>query len=143
MYSSSYPSRRRSKDCVICGVGMKKNGLVWRAVATVLLSLVLLAFYYFSLNFSFFPFVMWGYMIVLAVLVTVYLIYNRGMSRNGITEDMLPDEWDVQKKKAFVDDAKMRMSKSRWMLVFIIAFIVTFVAEAVTLFVLPAIKRLF
>ena len=122
---------------------MKKNGLVWRAVATVLLSLVLLAFYYFSLNFSFFPFVMWGYMIVLAVLVTVYLIYNRGMSRNGITEDMLPDEWDVQKKKAFVDDAKMRMSKSRWMLVFIIAFIVTFVAEAVTLFVLPAIKRLF
>lgn len=104
--------------------------------ATVL-SLVLLAFYYFSMNFNFFPIVMFGYMIALAVLAFIYIIYNRALSRKGVTEDMLPVEWDIEKKRGFIEDGKRRLEKSRWMLVCIIALIVTFVVEAVTLFVLP------
>ena len=80
----------------------KGKNLLWHLVITVVLSLVLLAFYYFSLNFSFFPFVMWGYMIALAALALAYIIYNRGMSRKGITEDMLPDEWDADKKREYI-----------------------------------------
>ena len=113
-----------------------KSKLRHFVLATVL-SLALLAFYYFSMNFRFFPIVMFGYMIALAVLAFAYVIYNRAMSRKGITEDMLPVEWDIEKKREFIEDGKRRLDRSRWMLVCIIALIVTFVAEAVTLFLLP------
>lgn len=123
---------------------MEKNRkFLWRLVITLVLSLALLAFYYFSLNFSFFPFVMWGYMIALAALTLTYIIYNRGMSRKGITVDMLPDEWDADKKREFVESGAERLERSRWMLMLIIAFIVTFATEAITLFFLPLIDGLF
>ena len=47
-----------------------KSKLLHFAVATVL-SLVLLAFYYFSMNFTFFPIVMISYMVALAVLAFI------------------------------------------------------------------------
>ena len=105
-------------------------------VATVL-SLVLLAFYYFSMNFTFFPIVMISYMVALAVLAFIYIVYNRAFSRKGVTEEMLPPEWDVEKKREFIEDGKRRLAKSKWMLMGIIALIVTFVVEAVTLFLIP------
>lgn len=113
-----------------------KSKLRHFVLATVL-SLAFLAFYYFSMNFNFFPIVMFAYMIALAVLSLVYVLYNRAMSRNGVTEDMLPVEWDIDKKRGFIEDGKRRLEKSRWMLIAIIALIVTFVVEAVTLFVVP------
>ena len=113
-----------------------KSKLLHFAVATVL-SLVLLAFYYFSMNFNFFPIVMISYMVALAVLAFVYVIYNRAFSRKGITEEMRPVEWDIEKKREFIEDGKRRLDRSRWMLMGIIAFIVTFVVEAITLFLIP------
>ena len=119
-----------------------KSKLRYFAVATVL-SLALLAFYYFSMNFSFFPIVMFGYMIALAVLAFVYVIYNRAMSRNGVTVEMLPDEWDEEKKTEFVEDGKRRLRRSKWMLMLIIAFVITFAVEAIMLFVFPLVEGMF
>lgn len=113
-----------------------KSKLRYFAVATVL-SLILLAFYYFSMNFTFFPIVMISYMVALAVLAFIYIVYNRAFSRKGVTEEMLPPEWDVEKKREFIEDGKRRLAKSKWMLMGIIALIVTFVVEAVTLFLIP------
>ena len=124
-------------------MGKKDKIAVRYLIGTLLLSLVLLAFYYFSLNFDFFPFVMWGYMIALALTAFAYVIYNRGMSRKGVSEDMLPDEWDADKKREYVEDGKNRLRRSRWMLSFIIAFVVTFAAEAIVLFFVPLIDGLF
>ena len=122
----------------------KKDKIAIRyLIGTLLLSLVLLAFYYFSLNFDFFPFVMWGYMVALALTAFAYVIYNSGMSRKGVSEDMLPDEWDADRKREYVEDGKKRLGRSRWMLSFIIAFVVTFAAEAVVLFFVPLIDGLF
>ena len=121
----------------------KDKSLLWRLLGTVLLSLVLLGFYYFSLNFSFFPIVMIGYMVSLAALSLIYIIYNRAMSRNGVTEDMLPVEWDIEKKREFIEDGKRRLRRSRWILVAIISFIITFVVEALVLFVAPWFDGLF
>ena len=121
----------------------KDKGSILRLVGTLLLSLALLAFYYFSLNFTFFPFVMWGYMIALAVVSLAYVIYNRGMSRKGVSEDMLPDEWDADRKREYVEDGKNRLGRSRWMLSFIIAFVVTFATEAILLFFVPLVDGLF
>lgn len=118
----------------------KKNidkSFVLRLSATVGVSLLLLAVYYFAINFEFFRFVMWGYMIALAALVIAYIIYNKGMYLKGVTEDMLPDTMSLEEKRALIDGAKLRLKRSRWMLVFIIGFVVTFAVEAMLLFVLP------
>ena len=121
----------------------KEKRFPWRFVITLVLSLLLLAFYYLSLNFNFFPLVMWGYMIALAALALTYVIYNRGMSRRGVTEQMLPDEWDEDKKREFIQGGKDRLKRSSWILMLIIAFVVTFAVEAMMLFFIPLIKSLF
>jgi multisubunit Na+/H+ antiporter MnhB subunit len=108
--------------------------------ATVGVALLLLAFYYFSMNFEFFRFVMWGYMIALAALVIAYIIYNKGMYLKGVTEEMLPDEMSLEEKRALIDGAKRRLERSKWMIMLIIGFISTFAVEAVLLFVLPWIE---
>lgn len=108
--------------------------------ATVGVTLLLLAFYYFSMNFEFFRFVMWGYMIALAALVIAYIIYNKGMYLKGVTEEMLPDEMSLEEKRALIDGAKRRLERSKWMIMLIIGFIFTFAVEAVLLFVLPWIE---
>ena len=116
----------------------KKN--VITLCATVGVALLLLAFYYFSMNFEFFRFVMWGYMIALAALVLAYIIYNKGMYLKGVTEEMLPDEMSLEEKRALIDGAKRRLERSKWMIMLIIGFISTFAVEAVLLFVLPWIE---
>lgn len=116
----------------------KKN--VITLCATVGVALLLLAFYYFSMNFEFFRFVMWGYMIALAALVIAYIIYNKGMYLKGVTEEMLPDEMSLEEKRALIDGAKRRLERSKWMIMLIIGFIFTFAVEAVLLFVLPWIE---
>lgn len=116
----------------------KKN--VITLCATVVVALLLLAFYYFSMNFEFFRFVMWGYMIALAALVIGYIIYNKGMYLKGVTEEMLPDEMSLEEKRALIDGAKRRLERSKWMIMLIIGFIFTFAVEAVLLFVLPWIE---
>ncbi len=108
-------------------------------IATVMLSLIAVVAYYISMPYRFFPIVMWGYMAVLAVLVLVYIIYNRGFSRKGVTEDMLPDSWDIEKKREFVENGKKRVERSKWLLSVIIAFVATFFIEAIQLFVLPTV----
>lgn len=116
----------------------KKN--VITLCVTVVVALLLLAFYYFSMNFEFFRFVMWGYMIALAALVIAYIIYNKGMYLKGVTEEMLPDEMSLEEKRALIDGAKRRLERSKWMIMLIIGFISTFAVEAVLLFVLPWIE---
>ena len=118
----------------------KDNRGLLRLLSTLLLSLVLLGFYYFSMSFSFFPFVMFGYMIAEAVLVVVYICYNRAFSWRGVSEDMLPEEWDAEKKSRFLAECKERQRRSQWMLVAIISFLVTFICEALLLFLLPLVK---
>ena len=69
-----------------------------------------------------------------AILIT-YLVYNRAFVNKDVTEDMLPVDWSPEKRKAFVEDTRRRAEKSRWMLMLIIPFVVTFMAEALYLFV--------
>ena len=101
------------------------------------LSAFFCAFYYSSMRFPghFFPVVMFSYMIVLTVLIFVYIIYNRGFSRKGVTEEMLPPEWTYEQKREFIENGERRLEKSKWILVFIISIFFTFIAEVFVLFV--------
>ena len=75
------------------------------------------------------------YCLSFAVILITYLIYNRAFVNKDVTEDMLPPDWSPEKRKAFVEDTRRRAEKSRWMLMLIIPFVVTFMAEALYLFV--------
>ena len=133
----------------------KKNEIDKKKLAyllvTIALSAFLCAFYYFSIEFSaknfdtpiFFQIVMFSYMAILAVLVFVYIIYNRAFSRKGVTEDMLPAEWSQERKREFIESGEKRLKRSKWILVLIIAFFFTFVVEAINLFLLPMLKDFF
>lgn len=81
------------------------------------------------------PVVMAVFMVAFAGLLVGYLAYNRGFVNKDVTVDMLPKDWDEEKKTAFVEGNKRRAEKSRWMLVLIIPFVVVFMAEALYLFV--------
>ena len=78
----------------------------------------------------------------LAILFVAYIIYNRGFSRKGVTVDMLPSEWSEEKKLEFIENGKVRLEKSKWLLIFIISLMFTFIAEAFALFVFPMIEGL-
>lgn len=120
-------------------------------LVTVALSTLLCVFYYSVMEISarnpglyyFFPVVMFIYMAALTVLSVVYVAYNRGFSRKGVTVDMLPADWSEEKKQAFVDSGRQRLERSKWLLVCIIALLFTFIAEAVVLFAVPAVKGFF
>ena len=72
-----------------------------------------------------------------------YLIYNRGLSRKGLTPDMLPGSWSEEEKHAFLEDGRRRLKKSKWLLTIIVPFLFTFAFEAIDLFVLDYLKPLF
>ena len=106
-------------------------------LATVGLAAFFCSFYYCSLRVPgiFFPVVMFSYMITLTVLMIVYIVYNRGFSRKGVTEEMLPPEWTQEQKVEFIESGRVRLQRSKWILVFIIAILFTFIVEAFVLFV--------
>ena len=84
-----------------------------------------------------------SYMAVATVVIFWYVIYNRGFSRKGITPEMLPSSWDEEKKTAFIEDGKYRLKKSKPLLILVIAFIFTFMLEAIELFALPFLTDIF
>ena len=114
----------------------KRNKKLLWGVITALVSLVIIVFYRVCLNFTFFPYVMWGYMVVLTALIVIYILYNRGFTRRGVAMDMLPDDWSEERRAEFIEDGKRRLARSKWMLIFIIGFLATFLFDALELFVL-------
>ena len=79
---------------------------------------------------------MWGYMIILTVLIVAYIVYNRGFTRRGVGLEMLPEDWSEERRREFVEDGKRRLSKSKWVLMLIIGFLFTFLFDAFELFVI-------
>ncbi len=79
--------------------------------------------------------VMTLYMVAFAALLIAYIIYNRAFTRKGVTEEMLPDAWSDEEKKEYIEDGKRRIERSSWMLMIIIPLLITFIAEAMYLFV--------
>ena len=108
--------------------------------STVGLAAFFCALYYCSMMVPglLFPIVMFSYMIVLTILILVYIIYNRGFSRKGVTEDMLPSDWTPEQKFEYIESGRVRLQRSKWVLVFIIAILFTFIVEAFVLFVFKA-----
>ena len=70
-----------------------------------------------------------------------YLIYNRFLYRKGLTPEQLPEAWSEQQKHEFLADSERRLKKSRWMMLIIFPLIVTFLYDAIDLFLIDALLR--
>ena len=110
-------------------------GMVALTVAVTLLYRTLMEQPYFRV-------VLIVYMAITAASILGYVIYNRGFSRRGVTEEMLPSDWSAEKKAAFVEDGKVRLRRSRWLLVIAFAFFFTFAMDAFLLFVVPLFEQM-
>ena len=106
-------------------------------IMLVIVTMTVFALYRFLIDFYYFEVVLIVYMVLATAFVLTYVIYNRGLSRKGITPEMLPDTWSEEKKTEFVEDGKRRLHKSRWMLIPIFAFLFTFAFDLIELIVLP------
>ena len=116
----------------------------WKLLLIVALNTaIIFGFYRLMLNFLYFEFVMGGYLVITAGFVFSYVIYNRGFSRHNLTREMLPEEWSEEKKIEFVESGEKRLKRSKWLLVFILAIVFTFVVEAIMLFVVPFLRGIF
>ena len=104
-------------------------------------TVVAFVIYRLSANLSL-GFVFWIYAAITVALTLTYLIYNRGLSRRGVTIEMLPDTMSQSEKEEFIADAERRMKRSKWMLALLIPFLFTFLFDAVELFLLDGILEL-
>lgn len=106
-----------------------------RLWATAGLTLLLLVIWYGCMAAALAKAVMIAYFLVFAVLLVTYIAYNRGFVNKDVTAEMLPTDWSEEKKQTFLENEKLRVQKSRWMLTVIIPFIIVFMCEALYLFV--------
>lgn len=90
----------------------------------------------------FYP-IMISYMGITAVSVLAYVIYNRGFSRKGITAEMLPDTMSDEEKNNFINDAEIRLKKSRPLLIVAFAFSFTLIIDVLKLTVIPFFAEIF
>ena len=83
-----------------------------------------------------FPFITYVYTAIAAIFGFIYVIYNRGFSGKGVTPEMLPDTMSLAEKEKFIEDAKLRLHKSNWMLTLIFPAIFTVGCDMFYLFVI-------
>ncbi len=80
--------------------------------------------------------------VVTAAFVFTYVIYNRGFSRRGVTPEMLPADWSYEKRCAFIEDGRLRLEKSKWMLLVIFPLIVVYAFELFSVYLLPMLQKM-
>lgn len=125
--------------------GKSKQHLILLCVNTLLFFIVyrVLLSYGEQTQQTFYSFVcMVLYLALLLGFTLAYLIYNRFFYRNGITHEQLPEDWSAEKKIAFLEDAKNRQDRSKWMLTIIFPLVVTFLIDAVDLFIIDTFLRM-
>ena len=139
-------AKRRKKKQAIKQAPEKKRvnktalGLLFALVGATVVALTV---YRFLMNTPYFQTVLVVYMVIGALAAVGYVVYNRGLSRRGVTVDMLPAEWSDEKKEAFVADGARRMKRSRWVLVVAFAIFVTFAVDLIELYALPTFMKIF
>lgn len=122
--------------------GVNKTAL-WLLLALVAATVIAVTVYRFLMTGPYFRTALIVYMVIGAAAAIGYVVYNRGMSRRGVTREMLPDEWSDEKKDAFIEDGARRMKRSRWLLIVAFAIFATFAVDLIELFVLPTFQGIF
>lgn len=83
--------------------------------------------------------VMLLYFVLLIGFTLAYLIYNRFLSRKGLTPEDLDPTWSAEQKTAFLADGEARLERSKWMMTVILPLVLTFLFDAVNLFIIDGV----
>ena len=121
----------------------KNRATALRLVSLIVVTMTVFSVYRFFLGRLYFEITLTIYLTVATALILTYVIYNRGLSRRRLSEDMLPETWSDEEKREFLADGERRLRASRWMLIPIFAFLFTFAFDMLELYVLPVIRGLF
>lgn len=78
-----------------------------------------------------------AFAVVATVFLVVYILYNRGFTRDNVTPEMLPDTMSEHEKTAFIQEAVDRKRKSKWMIIVIIALFCPLAIDFLILTVIP------
>lgn len=106
-------------------------------MARLLANCVAMLIIYFVVAIRFqFGYIFHIYVALGVVLGLSYVIYNKGFSSKDVTPDMLPDTMSQAEKQAFIEDGKLRLRKSRWMLTLLLPIILTIACDMFYLFVI-------
>ena len=79
---------------------------------------------------------LWTYFALTLIFSIAYIIYNRGFSRMNVTADMLPASMTKEEKETFIEDGKMRLEKSKWMLLIVFPLLMTFILDVLGMYIL-------
>lgn len=152
MHGSPYPSRWCGKALIDKETVLKhhlpngntKNLKEKKKLMAYLLanSAILITLYFFLSETLQFLYIAPIYLAVGAGLGIYYVIYNRGFVAKNATPDMLPDTMTLAEKQAFLQDAKERLRRSRWVLTILIPIVLAFLADVVYLYLFPQIKEM-
>ena len=82
---------------------------------------------------------LWTYFALTIIFSFSYIIYNRGFSRMSVTPEMLPSSMSPEEKEEFIENGKVRLEKSKWMLLIIFPLLMTFIFDIVGIFLLEPI----
>ena len=133
--------KRRVTDASPAEEAAAKRSAIIKLVTLIFVTAAVFGLYRVMMTLPYFEITLGIYMVSLLALIVAYMIYNRGMTRRGVTADMLPDEWSDGQKEEFIEDGKRRMKRSSWMLILIMAFLFTFAFDMLELWVLPFIDK--
>ena len=116
------------------------NAFNWkRALILVLSTVVSMGIYFFLTSTPLWKVAVLAYIIIASVLIIAYFIINRAFTGSGVTYEMLPDTMSYVEKCAFIEDAKARLHRSRWMLTVIFPIILAVAIDMMILFLFPMI----
>lgn len=143
MMFKRFKNKRTSENAKQQGSKRISSRAVGMLLLLVLVTMVVFSVYRFLLDFYYFEIVLIVYMVIATAFILTYFIYNRGMSRRGITAEMLPESWSEEQKNEFIESGERRFQKSKWMLIPIFAFLFTFAYDVIELLVVPLLRDLF
>ncbi len=74
------------------------------------------------------------YSSALTVVAVIFIILNKGVSRDIPTKEVLPQDWDDEKKEIFIDKYIRSKEKAKKLLLVLIPLILTLMIDMVYLF---------
>ncbi len=118
----------------------------WKLLLILALNTIIFCgLYYYIINYlpNYSGTIMIIYAISLSAMIIAYFVYNKGILKKHITEDMLPSEWSFEEKTEYIRQIKQRAKNSKWMLTIIFPLIITFAIDIINLFLLDSFKNIF
>ena len=100
-------------------------------------TVLMIALYFAIPALTRFPYMPQVYLVAGAGLGIYYVIYNKGLTGRGVTPEMLPGTMTREEKEAWIEDSRLRLRKSRWVLTLVLPIALTLAVDIVLMFLLP------